>query len=140
MTKLKEKMKNYFKRGKRSWLEVATYMSFLLVIVINLAISFSNPNSGFLPDQTVDGLNFQNAQMNIQNGISNYTVEVVNELKESYELKTIEVVLKDENGEELTILTGYIGNNLESGETKVLDASIDEEINAIHQVEYRIHK
>ncbi len=135
-----DKLKNYFKRGKRSWLEIATYMSFLIVVVINLGISFSNPNSGFLPNQTIDGLSFENAQIDIQNGISKYTVEVINNLKENVDLQTIEVVLKNENGDELTSLIGYVGENLESGEKKILEASIDEEVNSIHQVEYHIHK
>ena len=119
---------------------VAICLVFLIVVIINVGNSLMKTAVGQIPNQTIEGLSFENANLQVENGISKYTVEVVNDLNESIKLKTIEVVLKDEKGEELTRLVGYIGDNIDSGESKLLEASIDEEINIIPKVEYVLHK
>lgn len=119
---------------------IVAVLTCLIVLVINVGNSYLNSNTGGIPNQVVDGLSFENANMQVENGISKYTVEVINDLSESINLKTIDVVLKDEKGEEITRLIGYIGNTIESGESKILEASIDEEVNDVSQVEYFIHK
>ncbi len=140
MEKIKNSIKVLVKKGKKKGIEIAVYLAFLIVVVINVGNSFSKPDTGLIPNQSVEGLSFENANIKTENGISKYTVEIINDLEESIELKTIEVVLKDEKGKILTSLIGYIGNSIESGDSKILEASIDEEINSIPKVEYLIHK
>ena len=102
--------------------------------------AFANPDdSSYLKNQIVDGLSFENASLNVENGISKYTVEVVNDNNTDYSLKTINVVFKDSEGNETTLL-GYIGESLSSNEKKVLDISIDEEIEDIATITYSINK
>ena len=102
--------------------------------------AFANPDdSSYLKNQIVDGLSFENASLNVENGISKYTVEVVNDNNTDYSLKTINVVFKDSEGNEATLL-GYIGEILEVNEKKVLDVSIDEEIEDIATITYSINK
>ena len=102
--------------------------------------AFANPDdSSYLKNQIVDGLSFENASLNVENGISKYTVEVVNDNNTDYSLKTINVVFKDSEGNETTLL-GYIGEILEVNEKKVLDVSIDEEIEDIATITYSINK
>ena len=103
--------------------------------------AFANPDSSsYLKDQVVDGLSFENAEFNSENGISKYQVEVINDNTEKYSLKTINVVFKDSSGEEIITLLGYIGESLEINEKKLLDVSVDEEINDIATIEYSINK
>lgn len=118
---------------------VVVLLTILIVLVINVGNSYMKSNTG-IPNQVVEGLSFENASIEVENGISKYRAEVKNNLNESMTLKTIEVVLKDEKGEEITRLIGYIGNKIEPEESKILEASIDEEINTKLQVEYLIHK
>lgn len=102
--------------------------------------AFANPDdSSYLKNQIVDGLSFENASLNVENGISKYTVEVVNDNNTDYSLKTINVVFKDSEGKETTLL-GYIGETLEVNDKKVLDVSIDEEIEDIATITYSINK
>lgn len=102
--------------------------------------AFANPDdSSYLKNQIVDGLSFENASLNVENGISKYTVEVVNDNNTDYSLKTINVVFKDSEGKEITLL-GYIGETLEVNDKKVLDVSIDEEIEDIATITYSINK
>lgn len=102
--------------------------------------SFANPDDNYLVNQTVDGLSFENANLLSGNGISKFTVEVVNDNKEDYNLKTINVIFKDSEGKEITTLLGYIGDSLSPNEEKVLDISIDQEISGISSIEYIINK
>ena len=102
--------------------------------------TYANPDDNYLVNQTVDGLSFINASLVSENGISKYTVNVVNDNKDDYSLKTINVIFKDSNGNEITTLLGYIGDSLSPNEEKVLDVSIDQEITGISYIEYTINK
>jgi len=111
----------------------------LVVLVLSLVPSYSSTESGYLTDQTVSGLSFENAELSINNGVSTYTVDVTNDLEEVYSLKTINIVFKDSSGNE-TVLLGYIGDKLSVSETKIMEASIDIELTDIVSIEYRINK
>ena len=108
-------------------------------IIVGLGASYSSTESGYLTDQTVSGLSFENAELSINNGVSTYTVDVTNDLEEVYSLKTINIVFKDSSGNE-TVLLGYIGDKLSVSETKIMEASIDIELTDIVSIEYRINK
>ena len=109
-------------------------------VIIGLGVSYSSTESGYLIDHEVSGLGFSNPELNINNGVSTYTVEVTNTLRESYSLKNIDIVFKDGEGKEITTLLGYIGNKLNASETKIMEASIDIELKDIVSVEYKINK
>ena len=114
----------------------------LLVGVIGFKLTrnaLANPDSNYLSNQIVDGLSFENASLTTENGISKYTVEVVNDNSSNYSLKIINVVFKDSEGNETTLL-GYIGESLSSNEKKVLDISIDEEMTDVASITYSINK
>ena len=113
---------------------------FLAIILIGIGASYSDPNSSYLSDQTVDNLEFKNANLVYENGVSKYTAEVTNSLTTNYALKTINIIFKDSTGTEIENLIGYIGNNLTPGEVKLLDASVDRELTDIVTIEYRINK
>jgi len=111
----------------------------LVVLVLSLVPSYSSTESGYLTDQTVSGLSFENAELNINNGVSTYTVDVTNDLEEVYSLKNINIVFKDSSGNE-TVLLGYIGDKLSVSETKIMESSIDIELTDIVSIEYKINK
>ena len=66
------------------------------------------------------------------------TVEV--EAKDNVSLSTIDVVYKDKSGNEITRLSGYIGNEIEKEEVKKLVVDTDEDLSNINEVEYIINK
>lgn len=139
LNKIKDKFIKLNKKQKIGILG-GIFCVFLVVLVISLVPSFSSTESGYLIDQTVSGLSFENPTLEVSNGISKYTVEVTNDLEEVYSLKNINIIFKDESGKEIETLLGYIGDTLEVGETKLIDASIDTEITDITTIEYVINK
>ena len=112
----------------------------LIGLTVTLIPSLSSTESSYLSDQTIDGLSFEKANLEIVNGVSTYTVEVTNDLDKDYSLKNINIVFKDGSGNEIETLLGYIGDKLEVGETKLIDASIDKELTDIVKIEYVINK
>ena len=131
---------NKLSRSQKKMMLGGIALFFLAIITIGLGISMADPESGYLSDQTIDGLTFENAKLVYENGVSTYTVEVVNDLEEEYNLKNINIVFKDGEGNEIVTLLGYIGEKLSVGETKLIDASINEEISNITSIEYVINK
>lgn len=112
----------------------------LIGLTVSLMPSLSSTESSYLSDQTIDGLSFEKANLEVVNGVSTYTVEVTNDLDKDYSLKNINIVFKDGSGQEIETLLGYIGDKLEVGETKLMDASIDKELTDIVKIEYVINK
>lgn len=102
--------------------------------------TFATEDAGYLYNQTVENLNFNNASLNYENSISTFSVEVENTLNEIYNLSSIDVVFKDEQNNVIESLNGYLGDSLESMETKILEVSVDKEISNVNSIEYRINK
>ena len=118
--------------------------SIVLVMVLGIVIYLVGPSvatkdSTILKDQEVEGLTFTNADLNVDKGISTLTVSVTNTNKEAYSLNYIEIVVKDEKDNSDTLI-GYIGDSIESNETKIITASIDKDITESKSLEYVINK
>ena len=114
--------------------------SIFLVVVAGLIVrnTLSNPNTGYLRNQTVDGLSMEDASLEYKDGVSTFTANVYNESGEVYNLKTINVIL--EGKDKTTTLTGYIGEPLEKDEGKVLRISIDQDLSDSDKLTYKINK
>ena len=119
-------------------------LSIILVIVLGVVIYFVGPSvatkdSTILRDQEVEGLSFTNGDLKVEKGISTLTVNVTNTNKETYSLKYIEIKVEDDKDNEL-VLIGYVGESIESNETKQVTASIDKDITNSTSLEYIINK
>lgn len=112
----------------------------LLGILGIIKSTFAIDDSEYLNVQIVDDLEFTNAFENYTDNIYTFNVEVTNTKEEEYKLKTIDVVFKDKNNNEIEILNGYIGDSLGSKEKKILSVSVDKEIKDIGSISYIINK
>lgn len=114
--------------------------SFFLVVVAGLIIrnTLSNPNTGYLRNQTVEGLSMEDASLEYKDGVSTFTANVFNESGDVFNLKTIEVILESKS--KTTTLTGYIGETLEKEEGRVLRISIDQDLSDSEKLTYKINK
>ena len=139
MNKVKENI-NKLSRSQKIGILGGIVGILLITLTVTLLPSLSSTESSYLADQTVEGLSFENANLEVANGVSTYTVEVTNDLDKEYTLKNINIIFKDGSGQEIETLLGYIGENLEVEETKVIDASIDKELTDIVKIEYVINK
>ena len=133
-----KKIKIWFERSKKP---VIILGSIVIIVIVAFLVkaTLADPNSGYLKNQTVDGLSFENASLVYESGVSTFKVEVFNETDDTYNLKNISIKLIDEKNDE-TIMIGYIGDSIEKKEGKYLQASIDKELSSISNIEYMINK
>ena len=136
-------MKIKWKRLKENKPLYITSISIICILVVSavVLVGFNITHSSILTsellkDKEVDNLVFSNADLN-GNKLS---VEVKNNSNEVYTLNTIDVVFKDESGNEITTLSGYIGNSLNTGDVKRLVVETDEDLSNSYSIEYRINK
>lgn len=128
----------FLKENKKSLIVLSCLIVLSLVMFI-IGKTVADPNTGYLRNQVVDGLSFENANISYENGITTFMVEVYNESGDIYSLKTIDVNFKDQNDKETTLL-GYIGDTLEIEEGKYLKASIDQDLSDTISISYKINK
>lgn len=138
MKQLPNKMKDFIKKNKKPLTIISSLIIALLVVFI-VGKSLSDPNSGYLKNQVVEGLSFENAEIVYEEGISTFTVEVYNENDTTIDLKTISINLKNIDGD-ITTLIGYIGESLKPQEGKLITASIDDDLTDSNNLEYVINK
>ena len=136
-------MKIKWKRLKENKPLYITSISIICILVVSAVtlLGFNITHSSILTsellkDKEVDNLVFSNADLN-GNKLS---VEVKNNSNEVYTLNTIDVVFKDESGNEITTLSGYIGNSLNTGDVKRLVVETDEDLSNSYSIEYKINK
>ena len=114
--------------------------SIFLVVIAGLIIrnTLSDPNTGYLRNQTVEGLSMEDASLEYKDGVSTFTANVFNESGDIFNLKTIEVILESKS--KTITLTGYIGETLEKEEGRVLRISIDQDLSDSEKLTYKINK
>lgn len=104
------------------------------IMIIRKAYSTTSP----LDNQVIEGISFENVNVDKKDDITTFECEVINDNSFTKELKTISVIIQDENNS--YNLTGYIDNSLEKDEHKILKISIDQEIGEIKSITYKINK
>ena len=109
-------------------------------LIIRFTISLATTGPAYLKDQVVDGISFEDATLSIDNGVSTYSVMLVNDLKSDYSLKNVSITFNDVSGKEIITLLGYVGETIKSEEIKYLDTSVDIELTDIGSITYTINK
>ena len=133
-----KKIKVWFEKRKKPIIIIGSLLIVMIVIFL-IGRSVADPNSGYLRNQSVDGLSFENAELVYENGITTFTVEVYNESGDIYNLKDISIQLTDE-ADKVTTLVGYIGESLDVDEAKRITASIDQDLSSSVNLEYVVNK
>ena len=113
--------------------------AFLIAMIALVGVSLSSPSTTILQNKEIEGLEIKNMNLEYNEGVSTYTAEITNTNENSYNLKYIEIVFEDSEGNKDTLI-GYIGNVLESKETKEIKSSIDKDVTNAVSVEYNIIK
>ncbi|MBE6160969.1 MAG: hypothetical protein E7158_01935 [Firmicutes bacterium] len=127
--------------NKKFWIPF-TIIVFIVACLIMWYIGKSHAAStgdGYFPVEVVDGLSFENSELNCLESLCTYKVDVYNTNENTYDLKTIEVIITDKDNNEISML-GYIGNTLEKDEGKILEVSIDKDLSNAKKVQYKINK
>ena len=82
-----------------------------------------NKNKKLNEAKKIDGLTITNIQLTTKDGMTTLLADVINNSNVKTKLKTVDIVLLDKNGKELTKLVGII-NALEVGATTQLNISM----------------
>lgn len=135
---MEKKIKLWFDKCKKPVIILGSIV-IIAVVVFLIKVTLASPYSGYLKNQVVDGLSFENASVVYENGITTFKVEVYNETDDVYTLKNINIKLTDEENNEFTLI-GYIGESLEKEEGKYLQASIDQNLSSSLKLEYTVNK
>lgn len=134
---MNKKIKEWLKKYKLPTMVVGVIL--LAGVIFLIGKTLADPNSGYLRNQTVDGLSFENANLVYENGVTTFTVETYNESGDTYTLKNININLKDSDNN-VTTLIGYVGESLEKDEGKLITASIDQDLSSSVNLEYVVNK
>ena len=141
-----KKMKQLLSKENKKNIILAFIVGFIGVMVIGTGISYGsimwlkNSNDAeYLSDRQVGDLSFKNATMQYEDGITTLTVEVHNDSENEYNLKNIDINIKDES-DNVVVLYGYIGNKIEGNGMKVITASIDKDLSSTKSIDYVINK
>ena len=127
-----------FEKNKHNLFIGLVGLTILIVIAIIIGRSFAFTPE-LLGNQVVDGLSFENANLECKDGISTFTADVYNENDDVYALKYINIEFVDRK-KKTTTLIGYIGEVLEKEEQKFIRASVDTDLSDSKRIVYSIQK
>ena len=137
---MKEKVTKSVKENKKKLviqIIVILVLAITAGVIVHTSLSHADPNTAsFLKDQQVEGLNFTRTEY------ENNTLKVMveNTLVEEYVLSTIDVTFLDQDGNEITTITGYIGHNIKVGDRKQLVVSTDIDLSQASSIRYTINR
>ncbi|MBE6161250.1 MAG: hypothetical protein E7158_03420 [Firmicutes bacterium] len=91
-------------------------------------------------EQTVKGLKISNVNMQVIDGMTNFSAKVTNTTKEDMKVETVKIIVKDENKKEMAKLTGYVGSILKPNETKDIINTTDIDLSKAKSISYEIEQ
>lgn len=136
-------MKNILDKISRlnSTVKVLIFSGILILssIVVTVFKNSVAMDTSLLRNQIVEGISFENAKLDIDNGITTLTVDVINNNQNIFNLNYISIIVEDDNHDS-DVLIGYIGNSININEKKVLTARIDKDLSNAVNITYSIIK
>lgn len=137
MNKLKEFVNNLNTKTKTTVGIIGVML--VAVLAITIGTSLADTESNYLKNQKIDGISFEDANVVYKDGVSTITVNIYNTNKDKYNIKTITMNFKDNEGKTITLVS-YVGDPLEADEGRQITASIDKNITESVNLEYVINK
>lgn len=130
-------MKNNYKKK----VSIISIVAFIIVALITISIkaSLAKPDTNYLKNQSIDGISFEEANLEYKDGISTFTVNVYNNNKKDYELKKVTINVKGTDGK-VTSLVSEVNSILESEEGRQISVTTNKDITDLISLEYKINK
>lgn len=95
-----------------------------------------NTNESIIAEQTVDGIKFTNITLVSENENTVFTADVVNTTETATDVKSFNIIYKDQDGKEIVTLLVYVGKNLEPNGISSISTSVDMDLSNAKSVEY----
>lgn len=99
-----------------------------------------NTEKDVIKDQTVDGIKMTNTSLTTINGVSTLITKVTNDTTTDYELKEYKIIIKDEKGNVIATIPGYVGTIIKAGETRTIDTDTNADLTGAKSIEYEVNK
>lgn len=98
----------------------------------------ANTNENVIKDQVLDVFTFTNISLIYENGTSTLETLVTNTSSEPQYLTEFKVHVKNELGEEIVTLTGFVGASIEANGTETIISSYGDDLSNAYSIEYEI--
>ena len=99
-----------------------------------------NNNEEVTKDQNIEGIMITNTSLVYEDGISYLKATVTNNTGSDYELNEYKINVKDNNGNIIVTMPGYVGSVLKNGESKTINTMISEDLSKAYSIEYEVVK
>ncbi len=100
----------------------------------------ANTNTDVVKDQTVDVFKFEKTSLVYEDGNSKLQTTVTNTSSELQQISEFKIHFKDEAGNEIVTLTGFVGGELQAGESQVISSFYGDDLTQANSIEYEIVK
>lgn len=100
----------------------------------------ANTNQDVIKDQELGVFKFEKTSLIYENGNSKLQTKVTNTSNETQFLKEFLIHVKDAEGKEIVTLTGFIGSNLEAGESRTISSTYGDDLTKATSIEYELVK
>ena len=99
-----------------------------------------NDNQEVIKDQNIDGIEITNTSLVYEDGISYLKATVTNNTGSDYELSEYKINVKDNDGNIIVTMPGYVGSIIKNGESKSINTMISEDLSKAYSIEYEVVK
>ena len=99
-----------------------------------------NNNEEITKNQNIEGIEITNTSLVYEDGISYLKATVTNNTGSDYELNEYKINVKDNNGNIIVTMPGYVGSVLKNGESKTINTMISEDLSKAYSIEYEVVK
>lgn len=99
-----------------------------------------NNNEEVTKAQNIEGITITNTSLVYEDGISYLKATVTNNTGSDYELNEYKINVKDNNGNIIVTMPGYVGSVIKNGESKTVNTMISEDLSKAYSIEYEVVK
>ena len=135
-------MKRFFK------ILIPIIIIILLIVIVTMLIMNVKSNSNDIEknknsindSKKIDNLIFDNTSLNYKDGMSTFETNVTNIGNDTEYLTEVKIHIKNKKNKEIIVLTGFVGDNIKSGESKIITSTYVQRLNDAYSIEYEIIK
>ena len=99
-----------------------------------------NTSQDVIKDQSVDVFKFENTSLIYANNTSTLETKVTNTSSETQYLSEFKIHVKDAQGNDIIVLTGYIGSSIGPNESRVISSNYGSDLTKAASITYELIK
>lgn len=100
----------------------------------------ANTKENIIKDQTLGVFKFTRTSLLYKDGTSYLETSVTNTSDSAQTLQEFKIHVKDSKDNEIVTLTGFVGDKIDAGDTKVITSSYGADLSKAESIEYELIK